>query len=163
VRKESRLLYITSIVPTGSLSLPIFQPIPRTQFLWRAPSLGHDFCSVFQLQNFNLQNFNIMDLALDHDNLVLFTCLLFPFGDGQVVSDVLATIAIMSSVLTMDHFTVVLPCVRAKLLRSRQRGNKSKTIRQQCRTLLSLRTEHGNLFSRAYRMKYAAFVDLVCH
>jgi hypothetical protein len=64
--------------------------------------------AVFQLHNFNLQNFNMMDQAVDHDYLVLFTCLLFPFGDGQVVSDVTATIAILSSVLTMYRFTVVL-------------------------------------------------------
>jgi hypothetical protein len=85
--------------------------------------------AVFQLHNFNLQNFNMMDQAVDHNYIVLFTCLLFPFGDGQVVSDVTATIAILSSILTMYRFTVVLPCVRAKLLWSRQRGNKAKTIR----------------------------------
>jgi hypothetical protein len=49
------------------------------------------------------------------------------------------------------------------LLWLRRRGNKAKTIQQWQHTLLSLKTEHGTLFSRAYRMKYAAFVDLVGH
>jgi hypothetical protein len=60
--------------------------------------------------------------VLDHDYLVLFTSLLFPFGDGQVVrpSDLTATIALLSTVLTVYHFTVLLPCVsRAKLSRSK--------------------------------------------
>jgi hypothetical protein len=72
----------------------------------------------------------MMDLILDHDYLVFFTSLQFPFGDGQVVSDVTATITILSSVLTIYHFTVVLPYVRAKLLWLRRRGNKAKTIQQ---------------------------------
>jgi hypothetical protein len=102
-------------------------------------------------------------MMMDPDTLVLFTCLLFPFGDGQVVSDVTATIAILLSVLTLYRYTVVLPCVRAKLLRARRQGNKAKTIRRRRRTLASLKTEHGNLFNRAYRMKYEAFVKLVGH
>jgi hypothetical protein len=78
-----------------------------------------------------LRFFEVRILQMDPDALVLFTCLLFPFGDGQVVSDVTATIAILSSVLTVFCYTVLLPCVRAKLLRSRRRqGNKGKTIRQ---------------------------------
>ncbi len=75
---------------------------------------------------------------MDPDTLVLFTCLLFPFGDGQVVSDVTATIAILSSVLTLYRYKVVLPCVSAKLLRARRQGNKAKTIQQRQRTLSSL-------------------------
>ena len=93
-------------------------------------------------------NFNMMDH--DYDYLVLVSCLLFPFGDGRVVSDVTATIAILSSVLTLYRYTVVLPCVRALLLRARRQGNKAKTIRRRRRTLSSLKTKHGNLFNRAY-------------
>jgi hypothetical protein len=48
-------------------------------------------------------NFNMMDH--DYDYLVLVSCLLFPFGDGRVVSDVTATIAILSSVLTLYRYS----------------------------------------------------------
>jgi hypothetical protein len=47
---------------------------------------------------------------LDHDYLVLCTSLLFPFGDGQVVSDLTATITLLSSVCTLlaiYHLTVL--------------------------------------------------------
>ena len=79
-----------------------------------------------------------------------------------MVSDLTATIALLSTVLTVYRFTVLLPCVRAKLLRSnRRRGNKGKMIRRRRRTLLSLKTEHGKLFVTAYRMKYDAFLVLL--
>ena len=96
---------------------------------------------------------------IDHDHPVLFTSLLFPFGDGYVVNDLTATIALLTSVLTMTRFTVLLPCVR----RSHRRGNRAMTklIRRRRRSLLSLKSEHGNLFARAYRMTYAAFIVLL--
>jgi hypothetical protein len=128
-------------------SLPKFQWIPRTKrrhptcyIMGRA--LAHPFCNIF---NHSLNN-NMIDV-LDHDQLVLFTSLLFPFGDGQVVSDLTATITLLPSVLTGYRFTVLLPCARANLSQSHHcQGNKAKVIRRHRHTLLSLKTEHGNLF-----------------
>jgi hypothetical protein len=95
------------------------------------------------------------------------TCLLFPFLDGGAASDMSAVIAILSSAITVFRYTVLLPCVQAEMARAtrrrrrRRRAHKSKKIRRKRRTMDSLRKEHGNLFGRAYRMNYTAFLILL--
>ena len=93
----------------------------------------------------------------------MISSLLFSFGDGQVVSDLTVTIALLSSLLTIYCFTVLLPCVRVKLLRlSRHWGNKAKQIKasgtggnwwRSCHHIGSRKLGHSLLIVVAYQKR----------